>query len=130
MEKKQTKQRKTTTTTTQNSAGVQTQILKKFKPSKTTKKYNKTLKAPPMLVCTENTALGGGGSRGKYSTRGGVSQGTYNTRLHLVVCKPLNMPSRAVFSVHTCGSALTITYCMTFEVHATGTWNSYTYKEP
>jgi len=33
--------------------------LKKVAPSQMTRKYNITVKAPPMLVCMKNTALGG-----------------------------------------------------------------------
>ena len=42
----------------------------------------------------------------KYSTRG-VSRGKYSTRLRLVLYLPLDTPPRAVFPVHTRGSALT-----------------------
>ena len=45
----------------------------------------------------------------KYSTRG-VSRGKYSTQLHLVLYLPLDTPPRAVFPVHTRGSALTIPY--------------------
>ena len=45
----------------------------------------------------------------KYSTRG-VSRGKYSTRLRLVLYLPLDTPPRAVFSVHTRGSALTHIY--------------------
>ena len=47
----------------------------------------------------------------KYSTRG-VSRGKYSTRLRLVLYLPLDPPPRAVFPVHTRGSALTHIYCM------------------
>ena len=45
----------------------------------------------------------------KYSTRG-VSRGKYSTRLRLVLYLPLDTHPRAVFSVHTRGSALTHIY--------------------
>ena len=44
----------------------------------------------------------------KYSTWG-VSQDKYSTLFHLVLYLSLNMPPCAVFSVHTCGSALSNT---------------------
>ena len=45
----------------------------------------------------------------KYSTRG-VSRGKYSTRLRLLLYLPLDTHPRAVFPVHTRGSALTIPY--------------------
>ena len=45
----------------------------------------------------------------KYSTRG-VSRDKYSTRLRLVLYLSLDTPPRAVFSIHTRGSALTNTY--------------------
>ena len=57
-------------------------------------KNNITLKAPPVLVCMENTALGG------------VSQDKYSTQLRLVLYLSLDTPPRAVFSVQTRGGAL------------------------
>ena len=45
----------------------------------------------------------------KYSTRGGVSR-KYSTRLRLLLYLPLDTHPRAVFPVHTRGSALTIPY--------------------
>ena len=56
------------------------------------------LKAPPVLVCTENTALGG------------VSRDKYSTRLRLVLYLSLDTPPRAVFSVQTRGGALSNIY--------------------
>ena len=47
-----------------------------------------------MLVCTENTALGG------------MSRDKYSTRLRLVLYLSLDTPPRAVFSVQTRGGAL------------------------
>ena len=47
----------------------------------------------------------------KYSTRG-VSRGKYSTQLRLVLYLPLDTPPRAVFPVHTRGSALTHIYSM------------------
>ena len=52
----------------------------------------------------------------KYSTRG-VSRGKYSTRLRLVLYLPLDTPPRAVFSVHTRGSALTHIYCTVCFIH-------------
>ena len=51
-----------------------------------------------MLVCTENTALGG------------VSRDKYSTRLRLVLYLSLDTPPRAVFSVQTRGGALSNKY--------------------
>ena len=45
----------------------------------------------------------------KYSTRG-ESRGKYSTRLRLVLYLPLDTHPRAVFPVHTRGSALTHIY--------------------
>ena len=50
----------------------------------------------------------------KYSTRG-VSRGKYSTRLRLVLYLPLDTHPRAVFPVHTRGSALTHIYNMSVD---------------
>ena len=63
-------------------------------------KYNITLKAPPVLVCMKNTALGG------------MSRDKYSTRLRLVLYLSLDTPPRAVFYIQTRGSALTSIYCI------------------
>ena len=54
----------------------------------------------------------------KYSTRG-VSRGRYSTGLRLVLYLPLNTPPRAVFPVHTRGSALTHTCGITLMLVST-----------
>ena len=53
-----------------------------------------TYKALPVLMCTKNTALRD------------VSQDKYSTRLRLVLYLSLNTPPHVVFSIQTCGSAL------------------------
>ena len=73
----------------------------------------------------------------KYSTRG-VSQGKYSTQLHLVLYLPLDTPPRAVFPIHTRGSALTIQYGMVMQqspftkrlkrAYACGGWSVFTEK--
>ena len=57
-------------------------------------KYNIPFKAPPVLACMKNTALGG------------VSQDKYSLWLFFVLYLSLDMPPHAVFSIHTRGSAL------------------------
>jgi len=60
-----------------------------------TRKYNISLKALPILVCMENTAL-------RY-----MSQESYSTWLRVVLYEVLDTPPHVVFSIHTCGSVLT-----------------------
>ena len=54
----------------------------------------------------------------KYSTRG-MSRGKYSTRLCFVLYLPLDTPPRAVFPVHTRGSALTIPNCTLWQIKYT-----------
>ena len=67
-------------------------------------KYNTLLKvkAPPVYTCMKNAAFGD------------VSQNQYSSWLCLVLYLSVNTPPRAVFSVHTCSSALCSSYvkCM------------------
>ena len=57
-------------------------------------KYNITLKAPPELVCTKNTALGG------------MSRDKYSTRLRLVLYFPYSTRGGALSNMYrTFGSA-------------------------
>ena len=60
------------------------------------------VKAPPVLTCMKNVALGD------------VSQNQYSSWRCLVLYLSLNTPPHAVFSVHVCSSALSSSYikCM------------------
>ena len=67
-------------------------------------KYNTLLKvkALPVFTCMKNAALGD------------VSQNQYSSWIYLVLYLSLNTPPCAIFSVHTCSSALSTSYikCM------------------
>ena len=73
-----------------------TRLLQKISPSQMTRKYNTSLKVPPMLVCMKNTALAC------------MSWESYSTRLCFMLCESLDTLPHAVFSLR--GGASTITY--------------------
>ena len=70
-----------------------------IRPDKT---KNITVRAPHKLVCTKNTALGG------------VSRQKEHSASPRAVFVSQHANPRAVFSVHTCSSALTNTYTRTY----------------